>query len=1203
MLYFMIFYIISCTCLFITDIVLKIKSLKKIAQLTIINSLEKAFWNWVENNPEEFSELYQRPQPELADVAQRVFDAVDAFAESPKRRAAVWPLQMVLLVLCPDTLRELNGEWGPGGVSTGNISGGHDTHLSKQRQFLEGVRRALAGHGGNKLLMESAVISCVRLCKASTYISWEDSALVCFLVQAVLSDLKALLFNPAKPFSRGPGCLAADLELAIDCFVSCFRIHPQNKQHFKVCLSSTSPPTFHYVLVNALHEIITNSTVDWWPHIDSVYCYSGELRAMFSDTLTRLGHGTACHAPLRLTPSLTLREKVSSLKFKERGGDGEGPSLRLLLLSIVRLVHADPSLMLHNLGKAGHEAQSSTVELTCGLVSLVTQAAMPDVTQEAMQALLALHKPEIIELWNPDAPIATFWDISSQIVFCVSQKLFTPHVPNTVEVLKWLRQVLIYRNIFLSTHKENASVGSNTLGCRQASARLEVALFMALWSTETEAVIVAMSCFRHLCVEAQLRSGSDESSTLLVLPNFHTYMDFASAASLPPAGRTALQKHVMALLRRIEHPTQGNTEAWEETFQRWEQTTKQLLNYPKTKLEEGQVRLIRAYVNPCVFCLNTLIYFWLVSFYAKFFIIIYFLILLMTPYHNSLMQGADSLHRTVVRRRMSHASSGGQGGSDLPDLELMQEWINTTGFLCALGGVCLHPRGALLGAFAPAVAAQPSSHAQPYPQCLATYSPPLAQPERKPSVVSPVVLPMASSSVPASGGVGLGIQPGAGAGGSSGSGTTAGSTGVQGAAGTVPTTLEGVSGTGEQPPLNRFLSLLLRLLVCTHERVGQAARAGVKDFLGLELSPALYPLLFEHLRRSLSRFFDSQGQVLLSEVNTLFVEQIIAILRNLLDSSAEGGGEHLGQASIEAMMLQLVRYVRVLGTSLQAIHMKTRLCQLVQLLMQRRDDLSFCQEMRFRNKLVEYLTDWVMGTSNQGADKDVRCFTRDLDQASMEAVVALLAGLPLQPEEADGGDLMEAKSQLFLKYFTLFMNLLNDCSEAEEDGGSGGGVGVGSGLGGGSGAGSGGSTGGGSGAVTAGGGGVGGGVGAVGGGGVGTGGVGGSRWCRRREWWWRRSRRRGRRRRRRRSRRWGRSRSWRRRRGRRRDQQHGTQVWNVKASCFATLLHSVGNVQPSQCQCGFWPEAFNWLRLPQGLADPCCFHGGTHQDSSARNRV
>ncbi len=106
-----------------------------------------------------------------------------------------------------------------------------------------------------------------------------------------------------------------------------------------------------------------------------------------------------------------------------------------------------------------------------------------------------------------------------------------------------------------------------------------------------------------------------------------------------------------------------------------------------------------------------------------------------------------------------------------------------------------------------------------------------------------------------------------------------------------------------------------------------------------------------------------------------------------------------------------------------------------------------------RNKMVEYLTDWVMGTSNQAADDDVKCLTRyrlcsfiwfiiclvaqspttstfyvlfsccvfmnvscrDLDQASMEAVVSLLAGLPLQPDEGDGVELMEAKSQLFLK--------------------------------------------------------------------------------------------------------------------------------------------------------------------------------------------
>lgn len=107
-----------------------------------------------------------------------------------------------------------------------------------------------------------------------------------------------------------------------------------------------------------------------------------------------------------------------------------------------------------------------------------------------------------------------------------------------------------------------------------------------------------------------------------------------------------------------------------------------------------------------------------------------------------------------------------------------------------------------------------------------------------------------------------------------------------------------------------------------------------------------------------------------------------------------------------------LRYVRVLGNVVHAIQIKTKLCQLVEVMMERRDDLSFCQEMKFRfvtvthtsvvflyfrsgdiffflsvwsfhsysvvyrNKMVEYLTDWVMGTSNQAADDDIKCLTR-----------------------------------------------------------------------------------------------------------------------------------------------------------------------------------------------------------------------------------
>ncbi|XP_072099532.1 neurofibromin isoform X2 [Mobula birostris] len=875
------------------ETVFKFKSLKKAAQLAVISSLEKAFWNWVENYPDEFTMLYQRPQPDLADCSEKLFDLVDSFAESAKRKAAVWPLQIILLILSPDVLQDISKE---------------EVEESKmnKKQFLDNLKKALAGHGGSRQLTESAAIACVKLCKASTYISWEDNSVICFQVQSMVVDLKALLFNPSKPFSRGAGSQSADVDLMIDCFVSCFRINPHNNSHFKVCLASTSP-TFHYVLVNSLHRIITNSAVDWWPKIDAVYCYSGELRGMLAETLNRVMQSCSTHTPLRLTTSLTFKEKMTSLKFKEKPTDSETRSYKFLLLAIVKLIHGDPKLMLHNPGKLGHEIQNSTAELITGLVQLVPQTSMPEIAQEAMEALLVLHQPENIGLWNPDAPIATFWDISSQVLFFICKKLIAHQVLNSTEILKWLREILICRNKFLLKNKESATLGSGIPICRQAQTKLEVALYMFLWSPDIEAVLVSMSCFRHLCEEADIRCGVDDVPVQSILPNYNTFMEFASVSNMMSTGRAALQKRVMALLRRIEHPTAGNTEAWEDTHTKWEHATKLILNYPKTKIEDGQV--------------------------------------------------SESLHKTIVKRRMSHVSGG---SIDLSDTDSLQEWINMTGFLCAIGGVCLQHRTN---------------------SGLVTYSPPMGPiTERKGSMISMV--------------------------------STEGNT---------------------ETPVSKFLERLLSLMVCNHEKVGLQIRTNIKDLVGLELSPVLYPMLFNKLKNCISRFFDLQGQVLLNDTNTPFVEQTIAIMKNLLDNHTEGSSEHLGQASIETMMLNLVRYVRVLGNTVHAIQIKTKLCQLVEVMMERRDDLSFCQEMKFRNKMVEYLTDWVMGTSNQAADDDVKCLTRDLDQASMEAVVSLLAGLPLQPEEGDGVELMEAKSQLFLKYFTLFMNLLNDCSEVEEE--------------------------------------------------------------------------------------------------------------------------------------------------------------------------
>lgn len=182
----------------------------------------------------------------------------------------------------------------------------------------------------------------------------------------------------------------------------------------KICLNLNNPSVFHYILVKALYRIITQRRLVWWPTIDIVLSRAGELRNMFTDTLTKVNQGQGQAMP-RIKPSFIPGQLSSKIRIKDKSEDM--PSHKDLLLWIVRLIIVDPYLMLHNPNKLDHETQMSIFELFNGLVSLVHDSSMPDVAHAAMQALLVLHHRENIEKWNPEAPINTFWSISSQVSF------------------------------------------------------------------------------------------------------------------------------------------------------------------------------------------------------------------------------------------------------------------------------------------------------------------------------------------------------------------------------------------------------------------------------------------------------------------------------------------------------------------------------------------------------------------------------------------------------------------------------------------------------------------------------------------------------------------------------------------------------------------------------------------------------------------
>ena len=65
----------------------------------------------------------------------------------------------------------------------------------------------------------------------------------------------------------------------------------------------------------------------------------------------------------------------------------------------------------------------------------------------------------------------------------------------------------------------------------------------------------------------------------------------------------------------------------------------------------------------------------------------------------------------------------------------------------------------------------------------------------------------------------------------------------------------------------RFISNLLKLLVCQNEKFGAQIQKHVKELVGHELNPALYPILFDQIKVCVDKYFDISGQVCLLKIN------------------------------------------------------------------------------------------------------------------------------------------------------------------------------------------------------------------------------------------------------------------------------------------------------------------------------------------------
>ncbi|KAA0197873.1 hypothetical protein HAZT_HAZT005336 [Hyalella azteca] len=147
-------------------------------------------------------------------------------------------------------------------------------------------------------------------------------------------------------------------------------------------------------------------------------------------------------------------------------------------------------------------------------------------------------------------------------------------------------------------------------------------------------------------------------------------------------------------------------------------------------------------------------------------------------------------------------------------IDQVNEWANMTGFLCALGGVCLMgkspssrpPHLGLHGA---------AGLGAPLLGCLS--GSPASVAAASEAAAKKAILPAATSQ------------------------------------------------DMQYCPVTQFVGHLLKLLVCNNERFGPQIQKHVKELVGHEMSPLLYPSLFDQIKLIVDKFFDQQTQVVQME--------------------------------------------------------------------------------------------------------------------------------------------------------------------------------------------------------------------------------------------------------------------------------------------------------------------------------------------------
>eukprot|EP00051_Salpingoeca_urceolata_P003452 m.57787 g.57787 ORF g.57787 m.57787 type:complete len:2607 (+) comp12795_c0_seq1:372-8192(+) len=544
------------------------RSMKRGTQQAMAPLIRSAVWKWIAVYPEEFVTL-QKDGQQLCNSCEALFDLYAGLSEKSNRKAASWPMQLSMLLLCPD-------------IMLGIHSGANDGPAIAGRKLLDSMKKALLT--SNKALSDVAVRCYVDICKASTYVSKQTTTCCLrFMVPPIEAELKKRLLDSVNPFFESIG--PKEEELLVQFLLACYRL--SNKSvitSFMVPFvhSPDAPSVYKSVVIQTLLKLKSEPQLEWNAGVEqAIPLLARPIRRLLHVTMRKIRtQGTATAQAAAKAP----RSKRDARLF---GGLQQDVCLLQWLLLLLR---SEPAFLCHHengendAGPAEKEWYPSencdfttidSLTVMTSLVECLEDARLVELTDEATKTLVCLHEPDVIAGWNPNNRLAAFWEVSSNVLIRLALQLVQHKSGNAKHLLACVKRLLYLSNKFITLNKTVAMQGFDPEVHKQTRNQLDVVLLTSLCNPEAEIVRMAAECFKRLCEQADLLLEAaeadptyDATNLVFLHANENVYRQLWDSGQLI-TGIRAAQKRVHSVIRGMQVQTGGNLAAWGQLYSQW----------------------------------------------------------------------------------------------------------------------------------------------------------------------------------------------------------------------------------------------------------------------------------------------------------------------------------------------------------------------------------------------------------------------------------------------------------------------------------------------------------------------------------------------------------------------------------------------------------------------------------------------------------